>query len=115
MANKIGWGQGSVNNDIGWGQGASNNDIGWGNIQAISPSGETNIVGGGGAPQLFPNWEDNNVDGSVFMTALNNYVPQTFNNTINTFGSFSGVRKWAGGVLAPNGKIYGIPYSATQV
>jgi hypothetical protein len=46
MANKIGWGQGSVNNDIGWGQGASNNDIGWGNIQAISPSGETNIVGG---------------------------------------------------------------------
>ena len=50
MANKIGWGQGSVNNDIGWGQGASNNDIGWGNIQAISPSGETNIVGGGGVP-----------------------------------------------------------------
>ena len=53
MANKIGWGQGSVNNDIGWGQGASNNDIGWGNIQAISPSGETNIVGGGGVDERF--------------------------------------------------------------
>ena len=26
MANKVGWGQGSVNNDIGWGQGASNNE-----------------------------------------------------------------------------------------
>jgi len=53
MANKVGWGQGSVNNDIGWGQGASNNDIGWGNIQAISPSGETNIVGGGGVDERF--------------------------------------------------------------
>ena len=53
MANKIGWGQGSVNNDIGWGQGASNNDIGWGNIQAISPSGDTNIVGGGATDERF--------------------------------------------------------------
>ena len=40
-------------NKIGWGQGASNNDIGWGNIQAISPSGETNIVGGGGVDERF--------------------------------------------------------------
>ena len=53
MANKVGWGQGSVNNNVGWGQGASNNDIGWGNIQAISPSGETNIVGGGGVDERF--------------------------------------------------------------
>ena len=53
MANKVGWGQGSVNNNVGWGQGASNNDIGWGNIQANSPSGETNIVGGGSVDERF--------------------------------------------------------------
>ena len=31
------------------------------------------------------------------------------------FGSLSGPQKWHGGVLAPNGKIYGIPYESTQV
>ena len=30
-------------------------------------------------------------------------------------GSLSGTTKWIGGVLAPNGKIYGIPYSSTSV
>jgi hypothetical protein len=30
-------------------------------------------------------------------------------------GSLSGTAKWAGGVLAPNGKIYGIPYNSTTV
>ena len=35
---------------------------------------------------------------------------------INLFGDLSGkTQKWAGGVLAPNGKIYGIPANATQV
>jgi hypothetical protein len=36
-------------------------------------------------------------------------------NNTNLFGSLSGTSKWYGGVLAPNGKIYGIPYSSTQV
>jgi hypothetical protein len=35
--------------------------------------------------------------------------------TSNGSGSFSGTLKWAGGVLAPNGKIYGIPYNSTSV
>jgi len=30
-------------------------------------------------------------------------------------GSLSGTDKWFGGVLAPNGKIYGIPFNATQI
>ena len=84
-------------------------------IDSLVGKGWTITVTGGYTPPLFPNWEDNNVDGSVFMTALNNYVPQTFNNTTNTFGSLSGSRKWVGGVLAPNGKIYGIPNDSTQV
>ena len=84
-------------------------------IDSLVGKGWTITVTGGYQPILFPNWEDNNVDGSVFMTALNNYVPQTFNNTTNTFGSLSGNTKWVGGVLAPNGKIYGIPRDSTSV
>ena len=30
-------------------------------------------------------------------------------------GSYSGGGKWAGGVLAPNGKIYFAPYDASQI
>ena len=36
-------------------------------------------------------------------------------NNTNLFGSLSGTSKWIGGVLAPNGKIYGIPFDSTQV
>jgi hypothetical protein len=54
----------------------------------------------------FPPWEDNNVAGSVFLDALQDYVVgKTFTQTTATFGSFAGVGKWHGGVLAPNGKI----------
>ena len=36
--------------------------------------------------------------------------------SINLFGSLStSQNKWIGGVLAPNGKIYGIPFDSTQV
>ena len=31
------------------------------------------------------------------------------------FGNLSGTSKWSGGVLAPNGKIYGIPSYSTQI
>jgi hypothetical protein len=46
MANSIGWGQGSVNNNNGWGKGAINNNISWGAIQSLSYSPETNLTGG---------------------------------------------------------------------
>ena len=38
-------------------------------------------------------------------------------NTANTTAitGLSGTVKWAGGVLAPNGKIYGIPLDASSV
>ena len=35
--------------------------------------------------------------------------------TTTLFGSLSGSVKWVGGVLAPNGKIYGIPANSTQI
>jgi len=34
---------------------------------------------------------------------------------ISLFGSLSGTAKWFGGILASNGKIYGIPLNSTQV
>ena len=34
---------------------------------------------------------------------------------LSTFASFAGASKWIGAVLAPNGCIYGIPFSATDV
>ena len=37
-----------------------------------------------------------------------------YKNT-STFGSLAGAVKWSGGVLAPNGKIYGIPANSTTV
>ena len=35
--------------------------------------------------------------------------------TTTLFGNLSGTGKWYGGVLAPNGKIYGTPFGSTQV
>jgi hypothetical protein len=37
------------------------------------------------------------------------------NDTATTFGSVAGADKWIGGVVAPNGFIYGIPYIATAI
>ena len=37
------------------------------------------------------------------------------NPTVKTFGSLSGYYQWSGGVLAPNGRIYGIPYGSKTI
>ena len=42
-------------------------------------------------------------------------IRQAGTDTVSTFGSLSGTAKWIGGVLAPNGAIYGIPLSSTTV
>ena len=64
----------------------------------------------------YPIWSDNNVAGSKYMTALENDFTRTFSQTTATFGSVgTGQFKWTGGVLAPNGKIYGIPRTAATV
>jgi len=53
MANTIGYGQAAVNNTIDYGQGATDNTIDWGKSQTLSPSGETNITGSGGAAPVY--------------------------------------------------------------
>jgi hypothetical protein len=48
--------------------------------------------------------------------ALNSLVSDfSGDTTVSTFGSLGGNNKWRGGVLAPNGDIYGIPASSTGV
>jgi hypothetical protein len=42
-----------------------------------------------------------------------NFNPTT--KEINTYGNLTGNYKWIGGVLAPNGLIYGIPYYTTTI
>lgn len=68
----------------------------------------------------FPVWSDNNVDSDLYMDALNNYIDYqgSFNNSnINNIISINGDNsyKWSGGVLATNGKIYGIPYNSNNM
>ena len=63
----------------------------------------------------YPIWSDNNVAGSEYMTALESDFTKTFSQTTTTFGSLAGTSKWVGGVLAPNGKIYGIPRNSATV
>ncbi len=64
--------------------------------------------------QTFPLWSENNVQGKYYITAFGNNL-KSFSQTTTLFGSLSGTVKWQGGVLAPDGKIYGIPYNSTQV
>ena len=54
-------------------------------------------------------------DGGFYPLAATSVYTETFNQTTNTFGSLAGSSKWIGGVLAPNGKIYGIPRDSTTV
>ena len=80
------------------------------NLHLIQKRVLASIVGG------FPKWFLNNIEGIKFLSALQKFVTgKTFSQTINLFGSLSGTFKWWGGVLAPNGKIYGIPYNSTQI
>jgi hypothetical protein len=63
----------------------------------------------------YPDWMINNLSSVQLMDALSLDINNTFNNVTSTFGSLSGTSKWYGGVLAPNGKIYGIPSNSTTV
>ena len=55
-----------------------------------------------------------NHTGANILRAGNNVLGSSFFLS-NLFGSLGAGNKWFGGVLAPNGKIYGIPYGSTQV
>ena len=53
---------------------------------------------------------------SLFERPVTDAVLQSgSSDTTSTFGSLSGAAEWYGGVLAPNGNIYGIPFDATTV
>ena len=62
----------------------------------------------------FPDWHENANNVAAFLAAVAG-VGAMQSDTAGTFGSLSGGGKWAGGVLAPNGCIYGIPRNSTTV
>ena len=61
------------------------------------------------------NIDASNLKASSFPLGSLNISTPTPNINVFTFGSFAGSLKWFGGVLAPNGKIYGIPGNSTTV
>lgn len=60
-----------------------------------------------------PNWMTNNIDGYIFLSALQNESVETFDYTVddNSNSAPTGSNKYSGAVLAPNGYIYVIPNS----
>ena len=63
----------------------------------------------------FPDWSWNNISGSNFKNSIVRYLRHPFSDSVSMFGSLAGSSKWFGGVLAPNGCIYGIPSDSTTV
>ena len=62
------------------------------------------------------NWTITDEKGSNNSTSVNmEYEDLKPTETVTTSGSLSGSAKWIGGVLAPNGFIYGIPINSTTV
>ena len=60
---------------------------------------------------------DENVGVAVTLTGSTRmrHLPEVGTASASTFGSLSGSGNWVEGVLANNGKIYGIPFEATEV
>ena len=67
--------------------------------------------------KCFPEWDKTGYDTFDIDNTLSciDLLDTTQSLQIDSFGSLSGTIKWYGGVLAPNGKIYGIPYNATTI
>ncbi len=82
MSNTIGFGQAAVNNTIDYGQGATDNTINWGKSQTLSPSGETNITGGGGTPP-FSNTK------SILLDGIDDYVDCGNDSSLQITGELS--------------------------
>ena len=62
----------------------------------------------------FPAWDLNENTTPALLDAIAG-LQSSQADEVATFGSVSGTYKWYGGVLAPNGKIYGIPYNPSTI
>ena len=65
--------------------------------------------------RTIPAWNKGPSSDDIFTHLKALTVESNQTDTVSTFGSVAGASKYIGGVLAPNGFIYGIPCSATTV
>lgn len=66
----------------------------------------------------FPSWLPNSNTWQQTRKAFCGWWGRAYPQSVQattTFGSLSGTNKWIGGVVAPNGMIYGIPFDSTTV
>jgi len=66
----------------------------------------------------FPDWDENNVNGSLYLNALSDFTSTaSFDDTTQaTFGNLgTGGDRWFGNVLAPNGDIFCMPLGSAQI
>jgi hypothetical protein len=80
---------------------------------SMSQEVEATLVGGACAGVAWANvgaayW-------SGYQSCINATKDQSGSDSTATFGSLAGSSKWWGGVLAPNGFIYGVPFVSTSV
>jgi hypothetical protein len=68
-----------------------------------------------GNPAAFPPWQANGVDGEIFVDCLDAAYDLSVTQTAAGIAATGGVNKSWGGVLAPNGKIYGVPNNGSNV
>ena len=64
---------------------------------------------------VFTNWTINSTSTNFSANLNNSIIGKSFSQNIVQFGTLTGTSRYIGGVLAPNGKIYGIPYSSSQI
>ncbi len=109
----------NINPKVGVGSSGVSNQFDDYNIYALGAEGQYNNLNKYDnsslrVPLSFPLWTDPN--SAQFMAALKEYfVSSSFTQETTLFGSQSGSGKWIGGVLAPDGCIYCVPFNSTQV
>jgi hypothetical protein len=101
------------------------NPGGLGQVMRIDPNDNTAIaVGTAVGAQQCANFNKGvlGLNGSLYMIPGSMDRPYKFDPALNTtvaigsdYGMTPGVSKWDGGVLAPNGKIYGIPFEEPSI
>ena len=90
----------------------STNNLSTTNLQTINIFSDNNLIINTGNDAVLT---DSTVSAPSFITPFQFQSFRTDTYDTSTITGITGISRWIGGVLAPNGKIYGIPYRNTNV